>query len=368
MTQCGRIDDVRRLAVLRANGIGDLVFVLPALEALRAAYRTARVTYLGGPMHAELLPGRVATVDEVVVVPPSQGVWWPSGSVEDEATLAAFFAEQRGRGYDVAVQLHGGGAFSNPFLRRLGARVTVGLRAPDAPPLDRTIDYVYYQTEILRYLEVVGLLGAPPVTVEPRLTLRPEDRAAAARAAPSGADEGPLVVVNPGATDPRRRWPPERFAAVADVLAADGASVVVVGDAGDRPLADAILAAMRAPARSLAGALPLGPLCALLARAALVVSNDTGPLHLARAVRTPTVGIYWIGNMINGGWTTTDRHRAAISWTVACPQCGTHVARGSCTHRPSYVADVPVEEVVPLARDLLRGPRSQAAEPADRGR
>ena len=81
--------------------------------------------------------------------------------------------------FDLAVQLHGGGRFSNPFLLRLGARHTVGSRTEDAAPLERTIPYTYYQHEPLRGLEVVGLAGAPPVWLEARL--RPLEQARSRR-------------------------------------------------------------------------------------------------------------------------------------------------------------------------------------------
>ena len=87
----------------------------------------------------------------------------------DAAVLAPLFERLRAESFDVAVQLHGGGANSNPVVRRLGARVTAGSRADDAPALDRTVHYEVFQPEVLRYLEVVGLVGAYPVGLEPAL-------------------------------------------------------------------------------------------------------------------------------------------------------------------------------------------------------
>ena len=88
----------------------------------------------------------------------------------------------RAEGFDLAVQLQGAGCHSNPFVCRLGARVTAGSQAPDAPSLDRTVPYTGHQHEIYRFLEVVGLVGAAPVTLEPRLQVTAHDRAAAAAA------------------------------------------------------------------------------------------------------------------------------------------------------------------------------------------
>src|SRR5205823_918190 len=97
-------------------------------------------------------------VDRVVVVPATSGVREPSADEpEDAARLEAFFAGMRREGFDLAIQMHGGGRHSNPFLLSLGARVTAGLRTPDADPLDICLPYAFYQPEVARYLELVGL-------------------------------------------------------------------------------------------------------------------------------------------------------------------------------------------------------------------
>src|SRR5690606_31490844 len=191
------------------------------------------------------------------------------------------------------------------FVRRTGARITAGLRTPDAEPLDRWVPYVYYQHEILRYLEVAALVGARPAgTPEPRLAVTDADRAELARVL--GAPPPGLVAIHPGASDPRRRWPAERFAKVADGL---GRPVVVTGTRDERDVVDRVVAAMRRPARAVVDELSVGGLAALYAACDLVIANDTGPRHLAAAVGTPTVGIYWCGNLINAGPLTRARHR-----------------------------------------------------------
>ena len=351
--ETGVVSEVSRIAVLRANGIGDMVFALPALEALRATYADAEITLMGADWHAGFFAGRPSPVDRVVTAPRMQGVWLPESGEEDSRDRQeAFFAEHRDQGYDLALQMHGGGRFSNAFVLELGARVTAGMRTPDAAPLDRWVRYVYYHPEVLRYLEVVALVGARPLGLEPRLVVTNEDRSEAERAL--GDFTGPLAVLSPGASDPRRRWSPERMAAVGDALSGAGCQVVVSGDdRDDVPLAAAIVETMTKPARSLAGRLSLGGVAGLLERATVAVSNDSGPLHVARAVGAATVGIYWCGNALNGGPPSAHRHRAAISWQVHCPRCGVDCIRDACEHSDSFVDVVPVDEVVEAALDLL---------------
>ncbi|RPI55291.1 MAG: hypothetical protein EHM56_05400 [Chloroflexi bacterium] len=198
----GRLEEVRRIAVLRANAIGDLVFALPALDALRAAYPDAEIVLLGLPWHADLLRGRPGPIDRVEVVPIYPPIREEMGREADPAEQERFFAAMARERFDLAVQIHGGGRNSNPFVLRLGARVTAGLRTPDAAPLDRWLPYVYYQPEVHRYLEVMALVGAQPVTLEPRLQVLPGDLDESYEAVPEAGP--PIVVLHPGAGDPRR--------------------------------------------------------------------------------------------------------------------------------------------------------------------
>ena len=350
-----RVENVRKIAVLRAGGLGDLVFTLPALGALREAYQGAELTLLGGPLQTELLSGRSEPVERAITVPPSTGVNGPDTGVdEDEEELERFFARMREERFDLALQMHGGGGYSNPFVRKLGARVTAGTKTPEAVALDRNVPYVYYQSEILRYLEVASLVGARTAELEPRLPVTDGDLAEAEGAVQEA--EGPLIALHPGAGDPRRRWPPQMFAAVGDALAGAGAHVAVVGIEEDRPLISGVVDAMSHEAHNLCGQLSLGGLAGILSRCAVVVSNDSGPLHLATAVGAATVGIYWGPNLITAGPPTRDRHRPVLSWRLNCPVCGANLFDGACEHTASVVADIPTEEVTNDALELLGGP------------
>lgn len=329
------------------------MFVLPAVEALAAAYPGARITLLGMPAHAALLADRPAPFAAVEVLPGHPGV--RDGVPVDPVATEAFCARMRQRRFDLAVQAHGGGTNANPFLLRLGARHTVGTGTPDATPLERTLPYRYYQHETHRWLEVVGLVGAPPVVLEARLRgARPVER--------RGPGPPPRLVIHPGATDPRRRWPADRFATAARAAVAEGVEVVVVGDESDLVAAAEIVAAAHGagPGRvdSLVNALSLPALIDLLAGADVVLANDSGPRHLAMAVDTATVGIFWAPNLINAGPLARRRHRVHLGWTLRCPVCGvdcSHVGWSAprCEHDVSFVADVPAEPVLADVTELL---------------
>lgn len=346
-------DDVHHIVVLRPCAVGDFVFALPALAALRETYPAATLTLLGRAWQAAFLAGRPGTVDAVRVMPTVPGVGAPVDAGADETQVRAFIDRLNASRVDLAIQLYGGGRYSNPFLRRIKARHLVGMRAPDAPPLARTLPYVYLQNERLRLLEVVGLAGAATATLDPRLALLPRDFEEAGRCLPWS--RMPLVVVQPGATDPRRRWAPERFAAVADALADAGARIAVNGSADERDLVRQVCRAMRHPAHDLAAAgLSLSGVAGVLSRAVVLLSNDTGPLHLAQAVGTATFGIYWFSNLLISAPLAAARHRHAVSLSARCPVCGRENHPDPCGHDASWVDDVSVGEVAAGALALYR--------------
>ena len=350
---------IRKIAVLKATALGDFLATLPALYALRDTYPDAEIVYLGRPLHKALVEGRPSPIDRVEVVPISHGVRVEPDDPdrpEDKAELDAFFARMQAERFDLAIQMHGGGANSNPFVKRLGARITVGLKAPDAPELDRWIPYVVYQHEFMRLIELMRLVGATPCSFEPHFPIVDGDLTELNERLPEITSR--YVVLHPGASDMRRRWLPERFAQVGDALAQQGFQVVITGVGSESDVIDSVIHHMHAPAINTCQRLTLGGLAALLACADLVVSNDTGPLHLADAVGTPNVGIFWCGNYLNWSHFTRSRHRPLASWTVHCPLCGADMSvtdppRDVCRHETCFVDGVSVDDVLTASYELL---------------
>jgi ADP-heptose:LPS heptosyltransferase len=368
----GRVSDslvvpgVRRIVVLRANGLGDFVVAQPALAALRAAYPDATITLVTSPPVAALLDGRPSPVDEVLAAPRVAGVRGEPGGAPDDApeVVEEFCAVLRERRFDLGVQLHGGGGNANPLLLRFGARVTAGSRAPGAAPLDRTVPWTDFQHDVLRWLEVVALVGAEPVHLRPRIAVTGADRVAAAHAARDVNPADRLVAVHPGATDPRRRWPPHRLGELGAALTARGARVVLLGGTGDAALLDEVRAGLgRAADRAidLAGHLSLGGLVGVLERADLFVGNDSGPRHLAEAVGTATVGVFTRANLVDVSPLFRARHRVLVSWASRCMVCGVDYLAAPCGHDASVLGDIGVDDVLAPAVELLDLPVREAA-------
>lgn len=359
-------DRPRKVAIVRPARIGDFLLATPAFRSLRAALPGAEVVAIALPQTRDLV-ARSPHLDRFVAFPGFPGL---ADQFFDPRRALAFFAAMQAERFDLAVQLYGSGVYSNPFTLMLGARATAGFVRPGDPPgrLDAALPFPEVRREVERPLALTRFLGAPPCGDRVEFPLWPEDEAAAEELL-AGADR-PLIGVHPAGTEANKRWPAERFAVVGDALAAAGARIAVTGTGAEGELVAAVCAAMRSDARPLCGRLSLGGLAGLLAEAALVVSNDTGPLHLAGAVGTPTVGIYWCGNFAIAAPLARTRHRPTISWRTRCPVCDLDTLQTRCPHAVSFVADVPLEEVIAAARDLLadalRQPRRAPEPPAAR--
>jgi ADP-heptose:LPS heptosyltransferase len=348
-----RVAGVRSILALRPNAIGDFVFSLPALHTLKHAYPDAAITFVGKRWHADFLRDRPGPIDEVVVMPPYPGVGAGSDAPADSAAALRFIGAMRDAEFDLAVQMYGGGRYSNAFINRLGAKLTIGARTPDAAALDRSISYGDFANRRLELLQVVALAGARAYCPEREIAVTDNDRRLAAQAMPHVAGQR-LVLVQPGVSDPRRRWPVERFAQVADALAQDGATIVVSGSPDETPLVRAVIAGMRYPAVDLGGGLALPALCGLLERCALLLSNDSGPLHLSLAIGTPCVGVFWLTNLMEAGPLRPQLLRPALSVRTHCPVCGEENRKTRCPHDVCFVDDVPMQDVRDMAIELFR--------------
>ena len=247
------------LVALRALGLGDFLTGLPALRALADGF-PGHHRVLAAPAALAPLAELSGAVDEVVPV----------------GHLARLPLELHGA--DVAVNLHGRGPQSTQLLAATGPRRLIAFGA-DSPPAWSEDEH-----EVARWCRLLTESGIPADRT--RLDLAPPDRA------PPQGTEG-ATVVHPGAASGSRRWPPERFAAVARREVSAGRPVVVTGGAGEVGLTRSVAAAAGLPDGAvLAGATDLPALAATVAAAGRVVCGDTGVAHLATALGTPSVVLF----------------------------------------------------------------------------
>ncbi|MFF6779818.1 glycosyltransferase family 9 protein [Streptomyces sp. NPDC012510] len=278
-------DGPPRLLVLRALGLGDLLAGVPALRALRRAHPHHELV-LAAP--AELAPAASAT--EVVdrLLPASA----PGRAVP--RTLG-----WDGPPPDIAVDLHGNGPPSHLLLHALRPRRLLAFAHPGTPEIEGP-EWRAEEHERDRWCRLLIHYGIP---ADPADLLLPR---------PSVPSPAPgAVVLHPGAAAPARRWPVDRFGAVATALRAHGHRVVVTGGAGEDDLVASLAERAELPESDLyTGGLPFGPLSALVAEARAVISGDTGIAHLAVAHATPSVTLFGPVPPSRWGPPRSPRHRA----------------------------------------------------------
>jgi len=325
---------MKRVLIVRLGALGDIVHAIPVAAALRRAFPSVRIDWLVAAKHREILD-LVPVIDRRL-------------AITDRSTLTAIRELRRAR-YDAAIDLQG--LLKSAVLARAsGAGRVIGfastyLRERLARPFytdafDPGCGDIYDPREKrhvvqinLGILEPLGLtVGVPEFPIE-----RVDSEAARAVAERAG---GRYAVVNPGAAWPNKRWPPERFGAVAAALRARHAlrSVVTWGP-GEESIAAAVVAAsggaaLMTPRTSVAD------LVALARGAALMISGDTGPTHIATALGTPIVGIYGPTRPSrNGPWSPAD---VVVTRDPIC-EC-LHLRR--CRRQTMCLMDVGVDEVV----------------------
>ncbi len=287
---------MKRLLVVRLGSLGDLVHTLPAVAALRRAQPSLEIDWLVDAVHQEFVSLVPVVTSVVALADRTAQAWW-------QARRAL-----RARAYDVAADFQG--LLKSAALARLsGAREAVGfarasLREPAARFFyTRTVPVGGSDHVVFKNLRLAAALGAAEGPLEFPLADVASPAADEVRARAGGA----FAIVNPGAAWPNKRWPPDRFGKLASHLAdRHGLRSVVLWGPGEADLADAVVgassgAAVRAPETS------LRDLVAIARGARLIVSGDTGPLHIAAAVGVPVVSVFGPTDPLrNGPWVAAD--------------------------------------------------------------
>jgi ADP-heptose:LPS heptosyltransferase len=298
---CLRWSGVERLLAIRADPLSDLLMTTPALAAARESQPDLHITLLG-PEEALPLRKHLPFIDAVL---PARLPWssLPPGTDRPRDDMALIARLTRGC-FDAAVIFTECTQSALPaalMCRLAGIPLRLaysrenphGLLTDWLPEPD--VDPAHARHEVQRQLDLVAHVGWSTTDDRLRFELAPADLA---RVDALLDDEAhPLVAVNVGASAFSNAYPPEGFGVAAEAIArAAGATIVFTGTEPERPLVAAARHAMHGPSIDLAGALSVGELAAVLARAQLLVSSDTGPVQLAAAVGTPVVDVYALGD------------------------------------------------------------------------
>jgi heptosyltransferase-2 len=326
-----------RILVIRYSALGDVVLATSLLEPLVAAYPDARIEWVTSAPYAPLLRG-LPEVAEVHVL----------GRTGEESAWA-LASRLRGR-FDLALDLQNkvksaliasaAAPLRAAFRRRTLGQSLLSLFGQD-PPLVRA-----HQTRL--YAESAAHLGIPgPGRV--KIALSPQAKALAADAL--RGVESPAVALAPGARWATKRWPAERFAAVADSLAAQGVRIVLAGGPGDRDAFAAFRAAVRCRVDADLSFLPLDALAAALARVDLLVACDSGPVHLATAVGTPVLALFGPTSVARWGPPPPGR---SLALGLRCSPCSNHGGDVCPERHHRCLGDLTSDAVTAAAREMLR--------------
>lgn len=327
------------ILALRLGGIGEVLAVEPALRALRARFPSARLALLAERPAAEAARPHV---DEVIA---ADAVYRASGlaslaslRVWAEAGRAA--ARLLRRRWDLFLDFHHVFArrhLLKPVLASLLSRAPRRVGFGDKPFLTDRVADPDDRPMPERSRALLAALGVPMDDARPRFRVEPADAEWVDALLEAAGLRGPLIAVAPGSSRPVQRWGEERFREAARRLSARG-RVVMVGSAAERGLC---AAAAPDGAVNWAGKTTLGRLAALLARCAILLANDSGPLHVAHAVGTPVVGLFRPLERLRWG-SYQDPARFRALWR-----------EGSGAEAGATLPLIPVEEAVAAAEDLL---------------
>lgn len=330
---------IRRILIVRVDLIGDVVLSLPAVRALRRAYPDAEIDTLTLRSTAGILDGEHEDIARVLTFDPG-AFRRPSGLLRPQTwrDALALLRELRGARYDLAVSVSGD--IGSILTRLSGAPRRVGYAdeaygsfLTDELPGGR---YQRRQHEVRYVLALAERAGG---------LVEPEDELLGLRVVPEAAQRvsamledararlkrrGPTIALHTGARNGQaKRWPPEHFAALAERLVSDlDALVVLVGGPTEQDIAQAIVARMHTQALSLVGKTSLPELAALLDMCDLLITGDSGPMHIACAVRTPVVALH--GPTDPGLSGPTDPNALILWRRLWCAPCYDASATAEC--------------------------------------
>jgi lipopolysaccharide heptosyltransferase II len=274
------LETIREIAVVKFWGVGNAALLLPILRSLKRRYPGARLTVV-------TLQGNEAVYAEAADRVLSVRARRMTHALIDLGRITRRLRRDR---VDLAIDMEQFVRTSQVLLFLAAARQVIAF---DTPGLHRAalanvrVPYDDHKHMAEGFLDLARAAGVPDTRYRPGgLQARVDS--------PLVADERPLAVLHPGSGDnfPGRRWPTRRFGLLARNLVDAGARVALTGSADERELAREVAEAAGVEVEDLSGQLDLDRLVALLAGARVLVSNDTGPVHLAGGVGTPVVALY----------------------------------------------------------------------------
>ncbi|MDP3703436.1 MAG: lipopolysaccharide heptosyltransferase II [Candidatus Omnitrophota bacterium] len=349
----------KRILVIRLDRLGDVILSTPVLQALRSHFPHAFIAMMVRPECNDIVEGN-PSINEVIL--------YDKDGAHRRVTATVRFARQLKRfDFDTALVLHPSHrSHWIPWLARIPVRVgydrKCGWLLTHCIPHRKQEGNKHEAGYTLEMLDVFGirpLASAPFVPIHERAKRRVADLLAESSIQPSDQ----LVAIHPSASCISKRWMPDRFAQVADRLAQEqGLKVCLVAGESDAHVAHQVAQGMHHAPVNFAGRLSVAELAALLKRCRLLISNDSGPVHVAAAVGTPVVDIF--GRNQRGlsplRWGPLGEGHVILHKEVGCVTCLAH----NCDIEFLCLTSLSVEEVYQAAVTILKQRPAPASIPA----
>ncbi len=280
---------VRSILVIRTAYVGDVVMTLPLLAPLKARFPRARIAFLTAP-HAAPLLSTNPFVDTVFTHAP---FWFYDTSPRD---LLPFLRELRRHSFDLVIEARGDIRDIALLARPLGAEHTISYAVGGGGfLLSHTVPHPTVKHRVPYHLDIARFLGArvEDAPVEWGVYLTEGEQVKAEAFLKGEGVFGNFIALHPGARLPLKRWHPHRYAQTCDSLRdRTGLPVVLLGSPGEREWAALICRAMKGPVVNVCGRLNLRELAAVISRAALLVCNDSAPMHLGACCGVPVTALF----------------------------------------------------------------------------
>lgn len=302
---------IKKIAIFRALQLGDILCVIPAIRALRHAYPTAHIAYIGLPHTADIIERFPQYIDEFIDFPGYPGL--PEQDF-DQHLFNAFFQDMQSRFFDLILQMQGNGSIINALIESLNAIYTAGFCQHADEQTELFMLYPNYGHEITRHLALVQFLGIPPAGTFMEFPINDSDKKDL-DALGLDIQPGKYLCVHPGSRAGWRQWPPKYFAELADYCSDRGYQVVLTGTKQESGLVHQVSGFMKNKPIKAAGKTSIGALAALIDGSYALIANCTGVSHLAAALKKQSIIISMDGE--SERWAPLDKelHRT-IDWTT----------------------------------------------------
>jgi lipopolysaccharide heptosyltransferase II len=321
------------ILIIRPGGIGDAVLLAPTIIQLKHNYHDATLTVLAERRNAGV----------IALIPAVDRVYCYDRPLE-------FLAALRGS-YDVVIDTEQWHCLSAVVARLIRAPLKIGFATNERRRMfTHSVAYSHDDYEVDSFKRLQSLLGVRWFEyATPFLSVPDEARTATADRLLDTLGGRPFVAIFPGASVPERRWRAERFRQVAEIMSSRGYSVVVVGGGEDRPAGELIVAS---GGLNLAGQTSLAETAAILEQSKLLISGDSGILHIGVGLDIPTVSLFGPGRALK--WAPRGDKHSVLNKQLSCSPCTTFGTTPSCPYSTRCMREITVDEVVEAALASLQ--------------